>query len=274
MSRNNSKFDAEIDAGKFFLGIFMFFFVIGLIFLMIWFFKNVYNPEERAYIKGVRYAYSNIQNELIDFYSKNQHIFDAEKKDDDEFCQLLISKYAKNGGGCTSFNPNFPVQNFTFKGKKIAIYGLEKPVFKDNGAYVKDIIVDINGENKGDNQVGSDRAILRIYSSGRMGVFITPVNCSRDDEKEYGMKRSTYCIGGQEINYLAQNKPLGFDIIQIAGDKGKTKVISNNVSFIRADCMAFGGDLLGDDDYCEAKMFYWLKGCYDDYVCNINLTKQ
>ncbi|MBR2068875.1 MAG: hypothetical protein IJ877_03850 [Candidatus Gastranaerophilales bacterium] len=272
--KQNSKFDQEIDLGKFLLVIFNIFLAIGVIWFSIWFIKDVYKPEERAFEKAVRFAYSVFQKEVIALYEERGYVFDEKRKDDDFFCQLMARKYAKNAqGSCSDFNPIMPAMNFEFKDKKITIYGLEKPLKKIDGTYTKDIIIDADGENKGDNHVGSDRVIVRIYSSGRLGGIMSPVNCSRADEKEYGMTISQYCIGSSETNYLVLNKPLGYDVEQIGGDEGKTRVINKNVAFIRADCTAFGGDLLGHDDYCSDKMLYWLKGCYEEYTCNIALTK-
>ena len=38
----------------------------------------------------------------------------------------------------------------------------------------------------------------------------------------YGFKKSVYCAGSMEFDYLTYNKPIGFDIDQIGGENGKT----------------------------------------------------
>ena len=274
MSDSNNKMNSEIDAGKFFLTIFYVIFGIGAIWFSIWFFKDVYKIEEKNYIKSSKYVYKIFQDEVIDFYKSKGYVFDEKNENDDEFCQLMIKKYAKNKNGtCNNTNPLMPIQNFEFKNKKITVYGLEKPVFDVYGTFVKDILIDVNTDNKGNNTVGSDRVILRIYSSGRVGGVVTPVNCSRQDEIEYGFKTSTYCIGSPEVNYMILNIPLGFDIEQIGAEDGKTKTVGKNLGYLRADCTALDGFITGADEYCSEKMLYTLKSCDEDYSCNITLTK-
>ena len=276
MPKKNSKLNQEIDAGAFFLTLFKVFFSIGVIVFAVWFFKNVYNVAEKTYIKNVRYAYSVLQKEVITAYEKQKYVFEEKGKGEteDPYCKYLANKYSSNQqGSCSNFNPTMPSENFTFKGKNISIYGLEKPTFSFNGCLVKDVIIDVDGELKGENTVGKDRVILRIYSSGQFGGIITPVNCSTMDEMEYGLKRSIYCIGSEEVNYLILNKPLGFDIQQIGADKGKTRIIGNNISFLRADCSVMDGAYTGGDEYCEQKEMYTLRGCDDEYQCNISLSR-
>ena len=274
MSKENSKLNQEIDAGKFFLTLFSIFFFIGAIAFLVWFFGKSDTIAERKYIKSSRYAYSILQKEVITLYENQKYVFDEKNKGIDSFCEALAKKYSKNKqGSCTNFNPMTPSENFTFKDKKISIYGLEKPVFRYNGHIVKDVMIDIDGENEGENQVGKDRTIVRIYSKGEFGGIMTPVNCSTMDEKEYGFKKSIYCIGSEEQNYLTTNKPLGFDIQQIGSDNGKTRVIGSNLPFLRADCSYTGGAFTGGDDYCEDKMLYTLRGCEDEYECNIALSE-
>ena len=273
MPKRNLKLDDEIDVGQFLLILFDIFFVAGILWLFVWFYINVYNPKERAFINAARYAYSKIQAEAIILYEEQGYIFNSKDKEDDTFCKQMITKHSKGKGSCVNVNPNIPLLNFQFKGKRMTVYGLEKPFYKVDGVNVKDIIIDTDGEKRGENKIGSDRIILRLYSTGRLGGMLTPVNCNKKDEQIYGFKMPVYCIGTPEINYLATNKPLGFDVEQIGGNRGRTRVVNKNVSFLRADCSAFGGDLLGFDDYCSDKMFYWLRGCYDDYMCNVALTK-
>ena len=274
MSKNNNKLNQEIDAGKFFLTIFYIFLSIGGFCFALWFFTNVYNISERTYIKGVRYAFGILQKETITAFEKQKYVFDEKLNGEDSFCKYMAQKYSKNKqGACTNFNPTMPSENFVFKNKDISIYGLEKQPFKYNGSLAKDVIIDVNGENKGENQVGKDRYILRIYSTGMQGGVITPVNCSSMDEMEYGFKRSIYCIGSEEFNYLAVNKPLGFDIQQIGSDNGRTKIIGSNLSFLRADCSVMDGFYTDGGDYCEDKMLYSIRGCEDEYECNIAMTK-
>ena len=140
------------------------------------------------------------------FYEKKGYIFRENDNDGNEFCKQMAYDYAKNKvGSCTNFNPLVPAENFTFKNKNISVHGLEKPPFLYNESLVKDIIIDTNTEKEGDNQVGVDKLILRIYSSGSVPAIITPVNCSKQDEKEYGLQTSVYCIGSPEINYMILN---------------------------------------------------------------------
>ena len=53
--------------------------------------------------------------------------------------------------------------------------------------------------------------------------------------------------------------------------EGKIKKVTLDVSFVRADCAAFGGDIVADD-YCNEKGIYWLKRCYEEYYCGIEPT--
>ena len=138
MSSNNSQFDQEIDAGKFFAGIFYVLLTIGVTGFLIWFYFNVYKPEEREYINGSKYAYTLLHQEMRRVYEKQGKVFDEKGRKDDAFCRELASKYSKGGvGNCVNINPLAAVENFVIKDKKISISGLEKKPFKEDGAWAK-----------------------------------------------------------------------------------------------------------------------------------------
>ena len=272
MSKKNIKLDTEIDAGEFFSALFSILFVIIVAGVAIFFFTKTYNPEEAKLIKGTKYAFLKLQKEAVDLFEEEKFIFKHDDPNDMTYCIRLAKKYAKMGSfNCNPTKLGAPYKNFTFKGTNIEVWGLEKPPFNANGFLVKDVLIDVDSE-KGENKVGSDRFVLRIYSSNTNAGMITPVNCKIDDEKKWDLRRSLYCAGGAEIDFLTVNKPLGFNIMQIGGDKGKTQKINSNVPFLRADCLAFGGAMTGSEDYCDDSMLYWLNACSDELYCHITLA--
>ena len=274
MPKGNSNLNSEIDAEKFFLGIFWFFFIAGTVTFFVWFYKNIYKPEEKAYINASRYAYNIFHKEILNLKDKDYFKQDDNEFNDTEFCFDIARKYSKKkSGSCTNFNPGIPVENFIFKDKKISVLGLEKPAFNFGGSLVKDIVIDYNSEKKGNNQVGTDRAILRLYLSGANAGLITPVNCDKKDEEEFELKTSLYCIGSTGQDFLNMNIPLGYDIIQTNVETGVKHKIGKNLPLLRADCTALDGDIMGAEDFCSMKMFYMLKGCEDEYTCEIVLAE-
>ncbi len=270
MPQDGSQFDSEIDAGKFFLTLFYIFFGIGMIALLIWFYFNVYKPEERAYINSARYAYKILNEEIV----HDKFELSNKRTRDEDFCQYMIRKYSKTGSGsCNNFNPGVPVENFIFKDKNISILGLEKPSYTDKGILVKDVVIDYNTEQKGENRVGVDRILMRMYLTGDFKGIITPANCNKQDELEYDVKSPIFCVGSTGMNELAMNVPLGYDIEQTNAETGEKRIIGKNLPIIKADCRAFDGMIVDAGEYCSDKMLYALKGCDDDeYTCKIKLT--
>lgn len=243
------------------------------IILVLWFFKwayfDVYKPEEKKYIKNSKYAYQLIQSELIELYKQKGFIYESLTQDNDPFCEILKDKY-DNTGSCNVGVIN--AQGNIKLPKGITLHGFENRPIKSDGTLVKDIIIDVNGQ-KGENVLGVDRAPIRIYSSGRMGGKISPVNCKTSDVRDYGLEYSYICTAGVDINFMDSKTPFNFSILQIGGKKGESRYIAKNVTFLRADCMAFGGELIGALELCETRGYQWTTACYHDYFCAIELKK-
>ena len=229
---------------------------------------KIYNPKQKNFIKNSNFAFEKIQEEINEVYKSQKYLFKNEE--DNSICEILSEKLSNSTGNCYNSSQNYS-HNFTISGTNIEIWGLEKPSYKLENNLVKDFFIDTNG-TKGENTFGIDRIPLRIYSTGRLGGTITPINCSRDDEKNYYFHYSPICIGSPEINYLANNIPFGFDVIQIGGKKGISNKLNRDIPYLRADCIAFGGELIAGD-YCEAKGYSWLTACYYDYLCAIKLSE-
>ena len=271
MSYSNKKRNLnEIDGGEFLLNVFKIVLIIASIWGIIYFYFNVVKPKERKYINHSKYAYAQIQEELTKFYKEKGYIYNSKDDINDEFCEVLRKKYSPYKGTCNTNPAGGHDINVVFKKGNITIYGMEKPPFEFEGNLVKDFYIDINGE-KGENTMGIDRLPLRIYSKGLLGGIVTPVNCSVYDYKEYGIPLSPICQTGTEINFLNSNKPLSFRIKQIGSNEGKSRFLGKNISFARADCAAFGAELMGFDELCEKRGFHWLTGCYHEYTCAIEL---
>ena len=272
-SKKKRKLDQEIDLGEFLGKIFAFFVIVGSISFILYCYFNVYNPEKQAFIKGSEYAYDQLQTKVQEIYNERKYIFKTEGETEDEICKHFLSENLKDGGNCMVGKKTGIIRrNFTFRKTKIDILGFEQPAFEMGGTLVKDIMIDVDGELKGENTVGKDRIPVRIHSTGRLGGLVTPVNCSTVDLKDYDFDKSLLCIGAEEINYLGVNEPFGYDVAQIGGDKGKTRLINRNVPLLRADCMAFGGDMFPSDGYCDAKRYPWLAACYDEFPCSVRFS--
>ena len=72
---------------------------------------------------------------------------------------------------------------------------------------------------------------------------------------------------------MQTNIPFGYNVRQIGGPKGESRFLNRNVSFLRADCVAMGGELLSPYDYCERRQYHWLSACYDEYPCSIDSSR-
>lgn len=240
------------------------------------FYYNVYNPQERAVIRGVNYAYKNIQDELQQYYKKNNYKFQQSYTDTnrDSICEALSEKFSKLGGEC-EHKPNlFGYQkNFTFNDTNIEVWGLDMQPKMEDGAYIKEFFIDADGP-KGENRFGVDRIPLKMYLTGRLSGLLSPVNCSKEHFDDFSFPLSSMCSSDIQVDYLDTNKYFGYDIHQVGGDLGKTRALNRNVSFLRADCIAFGGELIAQYEFCDARMYPWLPACYDEFPCAMELAKE
>ena len=241
--------------------------VVLIVAVCLYFF--VYKPEEKRFARYSKSTFKFLQDELNIFYNQNgKKIYSSEGESVDVFCNYLMEKYSLDGNCNVNVVANEGA-SLTLK-NGVEIFGFEKQPKKYAKTLYKDILIDTNGP-KGKNEIGIDRLPLRYHSSGYIWARLLPVNCNSSDEKDYEMERSSYCPKGYEVNFLTTNYPLSFDAYQIDENKNRLKTVISNASFLRADCAAFGGDLLGFSDYCDKRGFYWLKNCYYDYECEIGL---
>lgn len=245
----------------------------GFIALMLFLFFKFCNPTQRNINNKAMYLLNFFQDEITKIYNENKKVFDYEQNfASDVLCEKLAQASSQVIYDCTDDKVSYK-KNFVIKKKKIEIYGLEKPPYKLDGTYVKDFFIDVDTRRKSSNTIGIDRFPLRIYSDGYLGGMITPINCSKDDEKAYGLTSSPLCIGGSGVNFLAFDTPFRYDVYQVGADNGKTRYLSRGVSFLRADCSAYGGEMLAWDGYCDGR-YYWLKTCYNDEPCGIEPSKK
>ena len=242
-----------------------------LIWLVKWIYFDIYKPEEKRYIRNSRYVYEILQDELTKYYKEKGYVYDGSEAID-EFCERIRVKYSPLYGTCAIKNEVSDDVSIYFKSKNITVSGFNRPPIKVGDVYVKDIIIDVDG-NKGENTFGIDRVPLRIYSSGRMGGLLSPVNCNKGDMDDFGIPYSPICPTGVNINFMDIKIPFSYDIIQIGGKDGKSTRLNQNVSFLRADCLAFGAEITGADEYCDKRSYYWLTACYHDYYCAIQFHK-
>ncbi|MBQ4646649.1 MAG: hypothetical protein IJB79_04815 [Candidatus Gastranaerophilales bacterium] len=275
MSNYNKKKNKneDLDFLEVFKAVALILFGIGFLWFLKWVYFDIYKPEEKKYIKNSMYAYEILQEELTKFYREKGFVFEDVNQKQDEFCELVRQKYSPDYGSCNvghfvSTNPNI-----IFKNRGIFIYGFEKPPIQSDGTIVKDLIIDVNGE-KGENTLGVDRVGIRIYSTGRMGGMISPINCKREDEEDYGIPYSPACTAGFNMNFMDMKIPFGYDVTQIGGKKGKSRRLGQNITFLRADCIAFGGEIVGATEFCDKRGYHWLTACYHEYFCSMQLHKK
>ena len=239
---------------------------IILIIVTINFSIKVYNPVKKRFIRNSNIAYQKIQEEINKIYKSQGYLF---KENEDNLCQELANKLSKSGANCYNTSPNYS-KNFTIGKTKIEIWGLEKPAYKYEDTLAKDFFIDVDG-SKGENSFGIDRVPIRVYSSGRIGGTLSPINCNKEDEERYGFYYSPICTGSQNINFMATNIPFGYNVMQIGGPDGVTNRLNRNVPFLRADCIAFGGEIVAGG-YCDSVGYSWLQACYHEYLCAIELS--
>ena len=101
MSYSNKKLN-EIDGKEFLLKVFKIILTIAMIYGLIYFYFNVVKPEERRFIKGSRYAYSVIQEELTKYYKENAKIYNSKEDTLDDFCEILRVKHSPRQGTCNT----------------------------------------------------------------------------------------------------------------------------------------------------------------------------
>ncbi|MBR5303512.1 MAG: hypothetical protein IKU37_01635 [Candidatus Gastranaerophilales bacterium] len=264
---NKNKKNGELDFFEIFNKTVLLLLGIGVIWFIKWAYFDVYKPEEKRYIKNSRYAYKIIQTELTKYYRKKGYVYNKDEDSAvDEFCEVLRNKYSPIYGNCNIEEKISNEPNIIFKNKGIHIYGFEKKHFPSDGTLVKDIIIDVNG-TKGENTFGVDQVPIRIYSTGRMGGMLSPVNCKKEDTEDYGISYSPICPAGFDFNFMDSKIPFSYDVYQIGGKNGKSKRLGQNISFLRADCIAFGSEILGASEYCEKRGYHWLTACYHEYFC-------
>ena len=151
---------------------------------------------------------------------------------------------------------------------------MERAPINVEGMTVKEILIDVDGEAKGKNEIGVDRVPIRIYSDGLMAGRLSPVSCSMTSLKDWEIHYSAICAGAPDIDFLQSNIPFGYNITQVGGPEGKSRLLNRNVPFLRADCSAFGGEFLSPYEYCDKRQYHWLSACYDEYPCSIDLAKE
>ena len=273
MPKKSKKKDVSINITAIITRVISVLFFIGFIYLSIWLYINVYKPDVKRFVRYSRYAYREISNVIYDIYKQKGYVYDKPDEPVDSVCRILAEKLSDKTGSCAMNNTGMPQYNFTIKNSNIEIYGLErKGETERDGNIIKEFIIDIDGEKEGPNEIGKDRVPVQIHSRGRMAGRLMPVNCNVKDYTEYGMPIGKSCTTGIELNFLSTNVPFGFDINQIGSKEGKIVKFTRDVPFLRADCAAFGGEIIADE-YCEDKGIYWLKRCYHEYYCGFEPSK-
>lgn len=245
-----------------------FFFLSILIGVTLYAYFGVYKPKEKRFIKNSRFAYSIIEKEAKDIYRKNGYIYTLNDKED-KLCLQLAQKYSKKKYNCNIDKRGNMITNVKLP-KGISVYAMNSAAQDYAGLIIKDIIIDVDGD-KGENAFGKDRVAVTVNSSGRLGGMLSPINCNLEDKKDFELRYSHICPMGVDTNYMNTNIPFGFNLIQIGGREGKSNYVTNNVSFLRADCTGYGSELLGMEDFCEKRSYHWLTACYHEYSCAIEI---
>ncbi|MBR3605182.1 MAG: hypothetical protein IKL52_04050, partial [Candidatus Gastranaerophilales bacterium] len=259
-NKNNGQKLSDINVDHIISMVFKTISTVFLVALVLWLYFSVYNPKERNYIKNTRYAYKLIEQEAKEIYRRDGFIFE-ENETVDKLCVALANKYSNGNGQCQVSKRAAILPNFKIGKTKVTIYGMNMQPYHGNGTLVKDIIIDVNGE-KGENTFGIDRTPVSIYSHGRMGGMLSPANCRAEDVTRYGMRYSHVCPAGVELNFYDSKRPLAYNIMQVGGKNGSSRYVGRNVSFLRADCAAFGSELIGMEEFCEQRGYHWLTACY------------
>lgn len=271
MRQKNNQNQININAKEVLKKIFILLLLFWTYSFFKWFIVDVYKPQEKNYIRKVKIAHNFIQSELSEYYKKNGYIFESQDDIEDKFCLALKKKYGDNSGSCQV--DGTLRENIHFKNTNITMYGFSRKPQIYNNVLVKDVVIDIDGE-KGKNKFGVDRAPIRIYSKGLLGGMITPVNCNREDNYKYDVPYSDICPIDDHVNYMDTQIPFAYNVLQIGGKRGRSRYLNKKVSFFRAECVAFGGEMLGAVDYCDYKKYQWLTACYHEYRCAIELNKK
>lgn len=271
MSQRNNK--TNLDFKKLFKKVFWLCLIFYTILFVKWIVFDIYKPQEKIFIAKSKKAYLLLQEELNDYYLKKGYIFESTDAMSDDFCSTIKKKYGTPSGDCNVEKRSIEKENIEFKKGKITLHGFSNPPYSLYGTLVKDIFIDVNGQ-KGENTFGIDRVPVRIYSSGKLGGMISPINCKKEDSEKYDVPYSVICPPDININFLDSNKPFAFNVMQIGAKKGRTRILNKKVSYLRADCVAFGGEMISAIDYCDHKRYQWLTACYHEFRCAIGLGRK
>lgn len=264
---------SEIDFLKRIKQAFQIFLCVVFLLLARWMIFDVYKPKEKNFIKKSIKTYLLIQDELAEFYKEKGYIYENLDVKQDEFCEVLKKKYGTQNSNCTMGN-SIEEPNIELKKGKVTIHGFSNPPEIVYGDIVKDLFIDVDGLN-GENKFGIDRVPIRIYSNGRMGGMLSPINCNKMDYDEREVPYSNICPKDIMINFMDSKLPFSYNVMQLGGGKKfRTRILNKNVSFLRADCVAFGGEMIGAEMFCEARRYSWLTACYHEYPCAIGMGRK
>ena len=94
-SGNNKQSLADIDVGEYIVPFLQTVFTIGMAVFLIWFYFNVYKPEEKNYIKKTRMAYRALEQEARQLFRKDGFVFSEDDRVD-RLCQTLAQRNTKD----------------------------------------------------------------------------------------------------------------------------------------------------------------------------------
>lgn len=144
--------------------------------------------------------------------------------------------------------------NFVFT-NGITVHGLTnewKLPFENAPFFYKNILVDVDGPEKGLNKLWADQFPLRIIGGKGRGAegLIMPVNCGAEQAYNNATEelvdvapeaRNPYC-GSSTKDYTIDKDTISFDIYRAVSteENAKAELIATGLSPLEADCMALG----------------------------------
>ncbi len=248
-----------------------------------------------ATMKNLAYANGRISDERGEFYPE-----DANESSGDWYCKNLVDTFTlKNSPNCSSESTYFQFANgvtidglarawsapYKYKSSSCVSNCVETPDF-----WYKNIMIDTNGRSKAPNKIGVDRFPMRLYrgynSSGTNLAGMVYPACGTYDYvynptgTQVKMETGSYCETNS--NFIEESELISYNIYRVdqtlsemkdwSSGKMKDKevgatLILGQQSFMKADCLAYGGNGFFNKLQCNAAGYKLHELCANYDIC-------
>lgn len=227
------------------------------------------------------FAYASINNLMkgnISAMDNNSGSIEAENVDNkDWLCLQIVDAFALRGSAnCDVKTAGDTTVNFVMA-NGVSVQGLSTPWVTiadfDKFKY-KDIVIDIDGVDKGVNKQYVDKIPLRIFLGSEYAGIVQPINCGTyDNVYNNTALTSPYCTSGKNADYLSDDSIISYDVYrQINKDSTDASMVAAAQPALKADCMAYGDEGIYSKTACNTKAFNIHHKCLTKDNCKLCAT--